>query len=124
MVEKQLGATKKSATRIRFEESENEEIETDDDLANNNHDTAEHETRHEGLDCTVDRESLGPAKRAESSPAQKTGKGSLGVRVDLQSEFSKLADWKANNFLCFGGSGHSFRTFGNCQHTVQFFQIL
>ena len=32
------------------------------------------------------------------------GKGQLGVRVDLQSEFSKLAEWKANNQLDYNPS--------------------
>ena len=80
-------ATKKSEKRIRFDDSENEAIETDDDLVNNTLDTAtEHET-HEGLEHTADRESLGPAQRAESGPAQRTrqrlawGAGGPAVRV-------------------------------------------
>ena len=81
-------ATKKSEKRIRFEDSVNEAIETDNDLANNKHDTATENETHEGLEHTADRESLGPAQRAESNgPAQRTrqklagGAGGPAVRV-------------------------------------------
>ena len=58
-------ATKRSERKIRFSDSENETIETDDELANNLVDTTYENEALGRLEQAAERESLGLAQRAE-----------------------------------------------------------